>query len=125
MKNYRDLILWQKSVELVLDIYKLTEQFPQKEFFGITAQIRRCAVSIPSNVAEGFGRKPNKEFMRFLTIAMGSLFELQTQLFISLKLDFINQEIHKIVYSDTREIEIILKTLIEKLKTNRNSTDKQ
>jgi four helix bundle protein len=125
MKNYRDLIIWQKSIELVVKLYRLTEQFPKSEFFGIVTQIRRCAVSIPSNVAEGFGRRSEKEFIRFLQIAMGSIFELQTQIIISVKLNFICQETYKTVHSDTRELEIILKTLIDKLKTNQNLSAKR
>jgi four helix bundle protein len=70
MKNYRDLKLWQKSIELVVNLYQLTNQFPKNELFGIVTQIRRSAVSIPSNVAEGFGRRYDKEFIRFLQIAM-------------------------------------------------------
>jgi four helix bundle protein len=118
MKNYRDLKLWQKSIELVVNLYQLTNQFPKNELFGIVTQIRRSAVSIPSNVAEGFGRRYDKEFIRFLQIAMGSIFELQTQILISLKLNFINQDTYRIIHSDTRELELILKTLIEKLKIN-------
>ena len=125
VKNYRDLIVWQKSVDLVINIYRLTEQFPKREIFGIVGQIRRCAISLPSNIAEGFGRRSNKEFMRFLNITMGSIFELQTQLFISYRLNFINKEIFDILHSDSREIEILLKNLINKLKSIENTFTKR
>ena len=125
VKNYRDLIVWQKSVDLVINIYRLTEQFPKREIFGIVGQIRRCAISLSSNIAEGFGRRSNKEFIRFLNITMGSIFELQTQLFISYRLNFINKEIFDILHSDSREIEILLKNLINKLKSIENTFTKR
>jgi len=86
MKTYQDLIVWQKSIELVVSIYKLTNKFPREEIFGITSQIQRAAVSIPSNIAEGKMRGGNIEFKRFLLIALASGAELETQLFISKKL---------------------------------------
>jgi len=76
MKTYRELICWQKAIELVKSIYKITKNFPQSEQFGLTSQLRRAAVSVPSNIAEGFGRGSNKDFRRFLDISRGSLFEL-------------------------------------------------
>ena len=125
VQNYRDLIVWQKSVDLGINIYRLTEQFPKREIFGIVGQIRRCAISLSSNIAEGFGRRSNKEFIRFLNITMGSIFELQTQLFISYRLNFINKEIFDILHSDSREIEILLKNLINKLKSIENTFTKR
>lgn len=86
MKTYKDLIVWQKSVEIVVNIYKLTEKFPREEIFGITSQIQRAAISIPSNIAEGRMRGGNVEFKRFLLIAFASGAELETQIFISKKL---------------------------------------
>ena len=83
MKTFRDLIVWQKSIDLVTNIYKVTTIFPNEELYGLTSQIRRAAVSIPSNIAEGYGRKATNEFVRFLQISMGSLFELKTQIEIS------------------------------------------
>lgn len=92
MKSYRDLIVWQKGMTLVVDIYKITKYFPDEEKFGLTSQIRRCVVSIPSNIAEGYGRNYTKDYVRFLQIARGSLFECQTQLEIAVNLNFINQQ---------------------------------
>lgn len=78
MGTFRELIIWQKSMLLVTSLYSATKEFPKDETFGLTSQLRRCSVSIPSNIAEGFGRNSDSEFNRFLTIAMGSLYELQT-----------------------------------------------
>ncbi len=86
-KTYKDLIVWQKSVDLVVKTYQLTDKFPKEEIYGITSQIRRSAVSIPSNIAEGKLRDSNKEFNRFLLIAFGSGGELETQLEISKRLN--------------------------------------
>ena len=92
MNNFRELKVWKKALSLVTEIYKLTKHFPKEEQFGLTSQIRRCAVSIPSNIAEGAGRSSTKEFMRFLDIANGSLSELETQLIIIDKLNYINTQ---------------------------------
>lgn len=86
---YRDLKVWQESIELVSDIYKLSQKFPKQEVFGLSSQLQRAAVSVPSNIAEGHARKTNKEFRRFLSISLGSLAELETQLVIAGKLDYL------------------------------------
>ncbi len=83
MMTYRDLFIWQKAMNLVTKTYQLTNNFPKDELFGLTSQIRRSAISVPSNIAEGFGRKSNKEFSRFLNIGFSSLFEYQTQIEIA------------------------------------------
>jgi len=85
IKTYRDLKVWQKSIEMVTEIYKLTTHFPNRELFGLTSQIRRSSISIPSNIAEGYGRFSRKEYIRFLGISLGSLYEMQTQ-FVPLSL---------------------------------------
>ncbi|MEQ8926914.1 MAG: four helix bundle protein [Fulvivirga sp.] len=92
MHKYQDLLAWQKSMNLVELVYNLTNQFPSKEQFGLIAQINRCAISIPSNIAEGAGRNTKGEFNQFLGIAVGSLFELQTQLMISSRINYTNEE---------------------------------
>lgn len=89
MHRYKELKLWQKSIELVSEIYKLTATFPEHEKFNLTSLINRAAVSIPSNIAEGAGRNSDKEFLRFLAIAHGSTYELDTQLIISNNLGYI------------------------------------
>jgi len=86
--SYKNLIVWQKSVELAVEVYELTDRFPKSEIFGLTSQMRRAAVSIPSNIAEGRRRLTQKEFIHFLTISYGSGAELETQLEISKKLSF-------------------------------------
>jgi four helix bundle protein len=86
------LEIWKISMNLTTKIYKLTETFPKEEIYGLISQIRRCAVSIPSNIAEGKGRRTNKDFINFLYIAKGSLNELQTQIIISNNLGYINEE---------------------------------
>lgn len=116
MKTYRDLIVWQKAMILVSRVYELTRDFPSEEKFGLQIQIRRCAVSIPSNIAEGYGRNSGNEFSRFLQISMGSLFELQTQIEISYNLKFIKKESLSETYELTREIERMLSSLINKIK---------
>ncbi|HZD30297.1 MAG TPA: four helix bundle protein [Candidatus Angelobacter sp.] len=83
LSSYKDLVVWQKSVELVTEIYAATAKFPREESFGLTSQLRRCAVSVPSNIAEGQGRATKGEFIQFLGHARGSLFELETQVHIA------------------------------------------
>ena len=88
INSYKDLIIWQKSISLVKEIYKLTSLFPQNEQFGIVAQLRRASVSIPSNIAEGYGRRTIKERQQFNLMAYGSALEIETQLLISKELKF-------------------------------------
>ena len=89
MKDFKRLKTWQKGIKLVVDIYKTSQIFPKEELYGLTSQIRRCAVSIPSNIAESAGRNSDKEFNRFLEISLGSSFELETQLIIAHELKFL------------------------------------
>jgi len=93
MKTHHDLDVWKKAISLVTEVYKLTESFPKVEQYGLTNQIRRSAVSIPSNIAEGAARASSKEFSQFLSIALGSVSELETQLIVSNNLNFI-EKIH-------------------------------
>ena len=90
-RSFKDLIVWQKAYRLVLEIYKITKTLPRHETYGLTQQIRRAAISIPSNIAEGYGRKHKAEYQQFLSIAYASLFELETQYLLSLDLDYINK----------------------------------
>jgi len=92
MKTHKDLEVWKKSIELVTEIYQVTKNFPKEEIYGLTSQIRRSAVSVPSNIAEGAARQFNKEYIQFLYIALGSLMELDTQLIIAKNNDFIDEE---------------------------------
>ena len=90
IRNHKDLEVWKKSMDLVSNIYKITESFPNKELYGLTNQIRRAAVSVPSNIAEGAARSSKKEFIQFLYIALGSLSELETQIIIANRLEYLN-----------------------------------
>lgn len=92
MKNFKKLKVWQKGIELVVDIYKSTNTFPKEELYGLTSQIKRSAISVPSNIAEGSGRGSDKDFNRFLDIALGSSFELETQITIAKRLNFISDK---------------------------------
>lgn len=89
--NHKELDVWKKSMDLVEIIYVLTKDFPDDEKFGLISQMRRCAVSIPSNIAEGAGRKGNKEFIQFIHIALGSLTELETQYLIAVRLNYVKK----------------------------------
>ena len=95
IKRFKDLRIWQKGIEVVTDIYTLTKKFPKEELYGITSQIRRSAISIPSNIAEGFRRYHNKEYKQFLYIALGSCAELETQIAIARMLKYITEEKEK------------------------------
>jgi four helix bundle protein len=92
MKTHKDLLVWQKSIDLVTAMYKLTNGFPSNEIYGLTSQLRRASVSIPSNIAEGAARNSDKEFVRFLYIARASAAEVDTQLIISENLGYIKLE---------------------------------
>lgn len=102
-------------MDLVTKVYKEVENFPDYEKFGLTSQIRRSSVSIPANIAEGFGRRSKKEFRRFLNISMGSLFEIQTELEVSYNLGFLDKETFEKLYEDTREIERMMSSFISTL----------
>lgn len=93
MHKFKELQVWQKSVDLAVDLYKITKQFPTEEKYGLVSQINRCGVSIPSNIAEGAGRNSTGEFDHFLGISTGSSYELETQLIIANKLGYIEQEV--------------------------------
>ena len=119
LKNYTDLKVWQKSYRLCLDLYRITKEFPKEERYGLTSQIRRAAVSIPSNIAEGYGRKTTADYLRFLYIAYGSICELETQLLLSGDLHYANKESLKAPKDDTEEVERMLKALIKSLGNKR------
>jgi four helix bundle protein len=115
MKTYRDLIAWQKAIDLVSNIYKVSTAFPKEEIYGLTNQMRRSAVSIPSNLAEGFGRNTKAEMARFANIAMGSLFELQTQIEIAKNIEYLNSDAYQYLTDATREVERILAAFIKSI----------
>jgi four helix bundle protein len=115
MSTFRDLLIWQKSMSFVTKIYKQTNKFPDEEKFGLVSQLRRSAISVPSNMAEGYGRNSNKDFIRFLNIAMGSLFEIQTQIQIAYNLKFIEQQNFDELFEQSREIERMMSSFIKSL----------
>ena len=115
VKSYRDLIVWQKAMDVADDIYSLTSRFPKNEAYGLTSQLRRASVSIPSNIAEGQSRGTTTEFLRFLSIAQGSRAEVETQLLLSKRLAYIDDEELYKALKDLEEIAKMLHTLIESL----------
>jgi four helix bundle protein len=116
INSYRDLLIWQKSMNLVTEIYKATSAFPREEIYGITSQIRRSSVSIPSNIAEGYGRSSTGDYKRFLHISLGSLYELQTQIEISNRLSYIDVDSYTKLGSASNELERMMNSLISKIK---------
>jgi len=92
LKSHEDLKVWKDSINLVTEIYRLTKDFPKSELYGLTNQIRRSAISIPSNIAEGSGRKSKKEYLQFLHVSLGSITELDTQLIIASNLEYLSDE---------------------------------
>lgn len=116
MSTFRDLKIWQKSIVLVTNIYDKTKSFPIEELYGLTSQIRRASISIPSNIAEGYGRESKQEYIRFLNISISSLFEVQTQLEIGKNLFFLKENDFNLLYENTREIERMLSSYIRKIK---------
>jgi four helix bundle protein len=119
MKTFRELIVWQKSMDYVTEIYKISKSFPVEENFGLTSQMRRCSISIPSNISEGYGRDGLNDYIRFLNIAISSLFELQTQIEIAFNLKYIKKKEFDILFSSSREIERMLSSFIRSLKSKR------
>jgi four helix bundle protein len=115
INSYRDLVVWQKSVALVTEIYAATSNFPREEMLGLISQLRRCAVSVPSNIAEGQGRATKGEFIQFLSHARGSLFELETQLVVAGKLGYISLDRQQTLGWQTEEIARTLNGLLTSL----------
>lgn len=115
VRNYRELIVWQKAMDLVELIYQVTRQFPKEELYGLTSQIRRAAVSIPSNIAEGQARQSTAEFRNFLSIAQGSRAEVETQLMIAQRLGYLPQEKTEQILNLSEEIKRMIYSLTAKL----------
>jgi four helix bundle protein len=114
-RSYKQLTVWEKAVDLSLLVYRLTERFPNAEMYGLTSQMRRCAVSIPSNIAEGSQRHSDKDFIRFLAISKGSLAELETQSIIANKLHYLANNDYEDVNRCATEVGKMLSGLIKKL----------
>jgi four helix bundle protein len=116
MHRYKKLQVWQKSIDLAVEIYRITENLPKQEQYGLISQINRAAISIPSNIAEGAGRNSNKEFINFLGYSLGSSFELDTQLIISNKLNYIDDFSFEKAIEELDIIQNMLVKLIKSLK---------
>jgi four helix bundle protein len=122
LKNYKDLLVWQKAYQLCLAVYRATKGYPNEERYGLTSQIRRAAVSVPSNIAEGYGRKTTLEYIRFLYIAYGSNCELETQLLLSGDLGYLEAVTLSALQDETVEVERMLKALIKSLESKLSTT---
>lgn len=116
MKTHYDLNVWNDSIDLVKEIYKITIKFPKEEIYGLTSQIKRAVISIPSNIAEGASRQTNKEFIQFLYIALGSASEVETQLIIAKELNFINDSDLNYLSNKLGKIKKMLNGLIKHLR---------
>jgi four helix bundle protein len=114
MHNYKELNVWKRSIKLCATVYKLTANFPNEERLGLISQMRRASVSIPSNIAEGGGRRTDQEFLHFLGVAHGSICELESQLYISLELEFVNLDQIDSITAEITEIQKMLYALIQK-----------
>jgi four helix bundle protein len=117
IRSYRDLIVWQKSMDLTVDVYHLTRAFPSDERFGLTAQIRRRAGSIPANVAEGHSRHSRGDYRRSTALACGSLAELETHLEIGLRMEYVDRSATAAVLDLTDQVGKVLSTLHRKLRS--------
>lgn len=118
IKDFKDLIVWQKSMELVAEVYRLVKKLPKEELFALSNQITRSAISIPSNIAEGQGRNTAKEFNHFLAIAKGSKAELETQLLLCVKINYLNNSEIEIAINLIQEVGKMLYSLQKKLIAN-------
>ena len=115
MKNYKDLIVWQKSIDLVEEIYKVTSLLPNEELYGLSIQLKRAAVSIPSNIAEGYERNTTKDYIKLLSIAKASRAEVETQLYICKRLGFLSDEDIKIAFDLCDEIKRMIISMLKSM----------
>jgi four helix bundle protein len=119
MKDFRQLKVWEKSHQLALAVYKATKEFPKEELYGLTSQIRRASISIPTNIAEGCGRTTEKDFARFIQISMGSASETEYQLILARDLEFLPKETHEKLHNDVEEVKRMLASLLKTLRADR------
>lgn len=115
-QNYRDLIVWQKSIDLTLEVYKLSAKLPESERFGLRSQMQRAASSIPMNIAEGYAREHRGEYVHHLSYARGSLAELETQLVLVTRLEMVDRDQIKPLWTQANEVGKMLRSMISKLK---------
>jgi four helix bundle protein len=114
MHNYKELNVWKRGIKLAVEIYRLSQNFPVEERYGLTSQMRRSAISVPSNVAEGAGRRTDKEFAHFLRIGHGSICELETQLYVAYELGYVKDDVFSSVTTELTEVQKMLFSLISK-----------
>jgi four helix bundle protein len=119
MKDFRQLKVWERSHQLALEVYKATKEFPKEELYGLTSQIRRSSMSIPTNIAEGCGRFTDADFARFLQMAMGSASETEYQLILARDLEFIPKDSYEKLQNDVEEVKRMLASLLKTLRANR------
>lgn len=114
--SYKDLLIWQKGIELAVDVYSLTKDFPDTEKYGLTSQLQRCASSVPANIAEGYGRQSTKSYSQFIKISRGSLFELETFLILAERLSYISKsDLYNKIKNEISEEGKMLNAFIKKL----------
>ena len=123
MKDYKDLVSWQKSMQLAVEVYQLTKQLPKEEVYGLVSQLRRAAISISSNIAEGYGRESTMEYARFLKFARGSLYETETQLTLCEKLQYMTKTDTAHAFSLCSEIGKMLNTMLRRLQGQLRSSN--
>ena len=114
--SYKDLLVWQKARSLAVSVFRATDAFPKREWYGLAAQLRRAAVSVASNIAEGQGRATKRDFLHFLAVSRGSLLEVQTQLAIELDLAFVDQAAYHKLENDSAEVLRMLNALMDSLR---------
>jgi four helix bundle protein len=120
INSYKDLLIWQKGLDIVTDLYQLVENFPKEELYALSSQLKRAAVSIPSNIAEGYGRNSTQSYIHFVTISRGSLFELETQLIVAKKLKFIkNETLFSDLMNQITEESKMINSFINKLESSK------
>lgn len=122
IKSFKDLVVWQRSTDLSVSIYSITQTFPKYEMFGLTSQMRRASISVSSNIAEGNGRRGFGEYLAFLKISFGSLSELESQLLVSYRLKYISEEVYNKIVDEITICSKMLYKLIKRLKDKQSST---
>ena len=120
LKSFKELIVWQKAYQLCLEIYRISKEFPNDEKYGLSSQMRRAALSIPSNIAEGYGRRTIPDYVRCLYIAYGSTCELETQILLAKDLDYLESDDESLILERINEVERMLMALIKSLEIKNN-----
>jgi four helix bundle protein len=122
LSSYRDLLVWQKAMQLVIETYRFTERFPREEAYGLRSQVRRASVSVPSNIAEGYGRATRKEYVQFLYVAQGSLKETETQIILAEMLGYASEDATELLLEKAALVGKLLGGLIRALRRKTSET---